>query len=119
MLEMYQNVTCKSPQLLQKEITFLKYYLYSIYVFYRNDAGIILQQILLKVSCVLIEGTEKALNFFEAEKSKTVFIGDTLHDYGAAQNTGIHFIGVLTGVCTEKNWKDEQITFVQSVENLI
>lgn len=50
------------------------------------------------------EGIMRAMDYFCAPPNKVVFIGDSLHDMGAAANAKIDFIGVTSGVCSEDDW---------------
>lgn len=65
------------------------------------------------------EGTNKALQFFQADPKTTLFVGDSLHDLGAAKNSGTNFVGVLTGICSEEDWKKENAHWIHSVKDLI
>lgn len=64
------------------------------------------------------EGIYKALKYFDAEPDEAVFIGDSLHDSGAAKNAHVNFIGVLSGICSESDWEDEKVSYVQSVKDI-
>lgn len=65
------------------------------------------------------EGIHKALNHFDAKPSEAVFIGDSLHDLGAAQNAKIDFIGVLSGICEKEEWESENVSYVPTIKELI
>ena len=65
------------------------------------------------------EGTIRALDFFQAKPEETLFIGDSLHDLGAAREAKTDFLGVLTGICTEEDWKRENALYKNSVKDLI
>ena len=62
------------------------------------------------------EGIVKTLKYFNAEPDEAIFIGDSLHDLGAARNANVKFIGVLSGVCTKLDWERERVTYVPSVK---
>jgi phosphoglycolate phosphatase len=65
------------------------------------------------------EGINKALNYFKAEPNEAVFIGDSLHDLGAARNAALEFIGVLSGICDKSDWKNENVPYVLTIKELI
>jgi len=65
------------------------------------------------------EGIHKALNYFNAKPEEAVFIGDSLHDLGAARNAHIEFIGVLTGICEKEDWERENVQHVPTIKELI
>lgn len=65
------------------------------------------------------EGVNRAIEFLGAKPEQVVFIGDSLHDAGAAQNAGISFIGVTTGVCSRVDWEKEKLVYVDSVRDLL
>lgn len=52
------------------------------------------------------EGIFMAIEKAGAEKSQTVYIGDSVYDAGAAQNAGIDFVGVLTGNTPKEDFKN-------------
>jgi len=64
------------------------------------------------------EGITKTLKHFTGEPGKAVFIGDSLHDLGAARNGNVAFIGVLSGICTKTDWERENIPYVLSIKEL-
>jgi phosphoglycolate phosphatase len=65
------------------------------------------------------EGIHKALNHFNAKPDEAVFIGDSLHDLGAARNANIEFIGVLSGICEKSDWESENVYYVPTIKELI
>lgn len=65
------------------------------------------------------EGIEHVLNKYKLLKEDVLFIGDTIHDYGAAQNSSVEFIGVNTGVFSSINWKELNINYVDSISMLL
>lgn len=65
------------------------------------------------------EGLFRTLDYFQADPKHSIFIGDSLHDLGAAKNASVPFLGVLTGVCTQQDWKKEGVKFVESVKELL
>jgi len=65
------------------------------------------------------EGIHRALNYFNANPDEAVFIGDSLHDLGAARNANMHFIGVLSGICEKEEWENESVPYVPSIKELI
>lgn len=62
------------------------------------------------------EGILIAMDRLGAEKSNTIYIGDSLYDAGGAENAGIDFAAVLTGY-TEAD-KFAQYPSVQIIESL-
>jgi len=64
------------------------------------------------------EGILKSLRYFEAGPEEAVFIGDSLHDLGAARGANVSFIGVLTGICTREDWESEKVRHVPSINDL-
>jgi len=65
------------------------------------------------------EGIHKVLNHFNAKPDEAVFIGDSLHDLGAARNANISFIGVLSGICDESDWKREHVPYVPTLKEIM
>jgi pyrophosphatase PpaX len=65
------------------------------------------------------EGINKALNHFNADPKESIFIGDSLHDLGAAKNANIGFIGVLSGICEPSDWEVESVPYVPTIKELI
>ena len=64
------------------------------------------------------EGIVKTLKYFNAKPDQAIFIGDSLHDLGAARNANVKFIGVLSGVCTKTDWELEKVPYVPSVKEI-
>ena len=64
------------------------------------------------------EGIVKTLKYFNAKPDEAIFVGDSLHDLGAARNANVKFIGVLSGVCTKTDWELEKIPYVPSVKEI-
>jgi phosphoglycolate phosphatase-like HAD superfamily hydrolase len=64
------------------------------------------------------EGIIKALEYFKAKPDEAIFVGDSLHDLGAARNADVRFIGVLTGICTKSDWELEKVSYVPSVKEI-
>jgi phosphoglycolate phosphatase-like HAD superfamily hydrolase len=65
------------------------------------------------------EGINITLNRFNANPNEAVFIGDSLHDLGAARNANTEFIGVLSGICEKSDWEREKVSYVPSIKELI
>jgi len=64
------------------------------------------------------EGILKALNNFNDKPKEAIFIGDSLHDLGAARNANVRFLGVLSGICTQTDWELENVSYVPSVKEV-
>ncbi len=64
------------------------------------------------------EGIVKTLKYFNAKPDEAIFVGDSLHDLGAARNADVSFIGVLSGVCTKTDWELENVPCVPSVKEV-
>ena len=64
------------------------------------------------------EGIVKTLQYFNAKPDEAIFVGDSLHDLGAARNADVSFIGVLSGVCTKTDWELENVPCVPSVKEV-
>ena len=65
------------------------------------------------------EGLNKTLSYFGISEDKPIFIGDSVHDLNAARNADIDFLGVLTGVNDEEDWKKENAQYIESVKKLM
>jgi len=65
------------------------------------------------------EGIHKALRHFNANPAEAVFIGDSLHDLGAARNAGVEFIGVLSGICEKADWELECVPYVPTINEIL
>jgi HAD superfamily hydrolase (TIGR01549 family) len=52
------------------------------------------------------EGIEKIIQRLNVKQDYSIFIGDSLHDAESAFEAHIDFIGVLTGVASEQDFKD-------------
>ncbi len=64
------------------------------------------------------EGIVKTLKYFNAKPDEAIFVGDSLHDLGAARNANVRFIGVLSGICTKSDWELEKVPYVPSVKEV-
>ena len=64
------------------------------------------------------EGIVKTLKYFNAKPDEAIFVGDSLHDLGAARNASVRFIGVLSGICTKTDWELEKVPYVPSVKEV-
>jgi len=64
------------------------------------------------------EGIVKTLKYFNAKPDEAIFVGDSLHDLGAARNANVKFIGVLSGICTKTDWDLEKVPYVPSVKEV-
>lgn len=64
------------------------------------------------------EGIVKSLKYFNAKPNEAIFVGDSLHDLGAARNANVEFIGVLSGICTKTDWELEKVPYVPSVKEV-
>ena len=64
------------------------------------------------------EGIVKTLKHFNAKPDEAIFVGDSLHDLGAARNANMRFIGVLSGICTKSDWELEKVSYVPSVKEI-
>ena len=64
------------------------------------------------------EGIVKTLKHFNAKSDEAIFVGDSLHDLGAARNANVRFIGVLSGICTKSDWELEKVPYVPSVKEI-
>ena len=64
------------------------------------------------------EGIVKTLKYFNAKPDEAIFVGDSLHDLGAARNANVKFIGVLSGICTKTDWELEKVPYVPSVKEV-
>ena len=64
------------------------------------------------------EGIIKTLKYFDAKPDEAIFVGDSLHDLGAARNANVRFIGVLSGICTKSDWELEKVSYVPSVKEI-
>lgn len=64
------------------------------------------------------EGIVKTLKYFNAKPDEAIFVGDSLHDLGAARNAHVRFIGVLSGICTKSDWELEKVPYVPSVKEV-
>jgi phosphoglycolate phosphatase-like HAD superfamily hydrolase len=64
------------------------------------------------------EGILKTLKYFNAKPNEAIFIGDSLHDLGAARNANVKFIGVLSGICTKTDWELENVSYVPSIREV-
>jgi phosphoglycolate phosphatase-like HAD superfamily hydrolase len=64
------------------------------------------------------EGIIKTLKYFNAKSDEAIFIGDSLHDLGAARNANVNFIGVLSGICTKSDWELEKVSHVSSIKEI-
>jgi len=64
------------------------------------------------------EGIAKSLKYFNAKPNEAIFIGDSLHDLGAARNANVRFIGVLSGICTKTDWELEKVSYVPSIKEV-
>jgi phosphoglycolate phosphatase-like HAD superfamily hydrolase len=64
------------------------------------------------------EGIIRSLKYFNAKPNEAVFVGDSLHDLGAARNANVRFIGVLSGICTKTDWELEKVPYVLSVKEI-
>ena len=64
------------------------------------------------------EGIIKTLKYFNAKSDEAIFVGDSLHDLGAARNANVRFIGVLSGICTESDWELEKVSYVPSIKEI-
>ena len=64
------------------------------------------------------EGIIKTLKYFNAKSDEAIFVGDSLHDLGAARNANVRFIGVLSGICTKSDWELEKVSYVPSVKEI-
>jgi phosphoglycolate phosphatase len=64
------------------------------------------------------EGIVKALKYFNAKPEEAIFVGDSLHDLGAARNANVRFVGVLSGICTKTDWEREKVPYVPSVKEI-
>jgi phosphoglycolate phosphatase-like HAD superfamily hydrolase len=64
------------------------------------------------------EGIIRTLKYFNAKPDEAIFIGDSLHDLGAARNADVRFIGVLSGICTKSDWELEKVSYVPSVKEI-
>ena len=64
------------------------------------------------------EGIVKTLKYFNAKPDEAIFVGDSLHDLGAAKNANVKFIGVLSGICTKTDWELEKVPYVPSVKEV-
>ena len=64
------------------------------------------------------EGIIKTLKYFNAKPDEAIFVGDSLHDLGAARNANVRFIGVLSGICTKSDWELEKVSYVPSVKEI-
>lgn len=64
------------------------------------------------------EGVTRTLQHFDGAPEEAVFIGDSLHDLGAARNARVAFIGVLSGICSKTDWERENVPYVSSVNEL-
>lgn len=64
------------------------------------------------------EGILKTLKYFNAKPNEAIFIGDSLHDLGAARNANVRFIGVLSGICTKTGWELESVSYVPSIKEV-
>jgi HAD superfamily hydrolase (TIGR01549 family) len=65
------------------------------------------------------EGINKALSYFNINFTDALFVGDSLHDHGAAQNADVSFIGVLTGIAEKQDWENKGIKYIDSIRNLL
>jgi len=65
------------------------------------------------------EGINKALSNLNLSNTDAVFIGDSLHDLGAAQNANMAFIGVLTGIAAKNDWESKGTRYVNSINDLL
>jgi len=65
------------------------------------------------------EGIIKTLEYFNAKPNEAIFIGDSMHDLGAARNANIGFIGVLSGICNKADWEFENVPYVPSIKDII
>ena len=64
------------------------------------------------------EGIIKTLKYFNAKSDEAIFIGDSLHDLGAARNANVKFLGVLSGICTKSDWEFEKVSYVPSIKEI-
>ena len=64
------------------------------------------------------EGIVKTSKHFNAKPDEAIFVGDSLHDLGAARNANVRFIGVLSGICTKSDWELEKVSYVPSVKEI-
>ena len=64
------------------------------------------------------EGIIKTLKYFNAKSDEAIFVGDSLHDLGAARNANVRFIGVLSGICTKSDWELEKVSYVPSIKEI-
>lgn len=64
------------------------------------------------------EGIVKSLKYFNAKPDEAIFIGDSLHDLGAARNANVRFLGVLSGIGTKTDWELEKVSYVPSVKEV-
>ncbi|MBT4937473.1 HAD hydrolase-like protein, partial [Candidatus Peregrinibacteria bacterium] len=60
-----------------------------------------------------------ALEYFQVASKDALFIGDSFHDLHASRAAKVDFIGVLSGVCNEDDWKRERVEYFESVKVLI
>ena len=64
------------------------------------------------------EGIIKTLKYFNAKSDEAIFVGDSLHDLGAARNANVRFIGVLSGICRKSDWELEKVSYVPSIKEI-
>jgi phosphoglycolate phosphatase-like HAD superfamily hydrolase len=64
------------------------------------------------------EGIIRSLEHFNGGPGEAVFIGDSLHDLGAARNGNVAFVEVLSGICSKTDWQREEVPYVSSVKDL-
>jgi len=65
------------------------------------------------------EGINRAIEYFKSDPDQFLFVGDSLHDLGAARNAKVAFLGVTTGVCSAAEWKANDASYVESIVDLI